>query len=115
MSTERNSIKVTVEYNNELHILETYPYAYRSLMHFIFDNIFIEDFGDCRGMGRCGTCLVEIVNLQCTDDDYERNELTTLGRLGYITPNTRLACQMLVDERINNLHCRVLLPESLGF
>ena len=112
MSTERNSIKITVEYNNDLHILETYPHGYRSLMHFIFDKIYIEDFGDCRGMGRCGTCLLEIVNQQCADDDYERNELTTLGRLGFIVPNTRLACQILVDERINNLYCRVILPES---
>jgi 2Fe-2S ferredoxin len=115
VSTYRNSITITVEYNSELQMLETYPHEYRSLMHLIFDRIYIDDFGDCGGMGRCGTCLVEIVNLQCTDDDYERNELTTLGRLGDITPNTRLACQMLVDERINNLHCRVILPESLGF
>ena len=115
MSDERNIIKITVEYSNELHILETYPHGYRSLMHFIFDKIFIEDFGDCRGMGRCGTCLVEILNQQYANDGYERNEFTTLGRLGKILPNTRLACQILVDERINNLHCRIILPESLGY
>lgn len=84
-------------------------------MHFIFDRIYIEDFGDCGGMGRCGTCLVQIVNQKFSYIDYERNELTTLGRLGEILPNTRLACQILVDERINNMQCRVILPESLGF
>ncbi len=115
MSTERTIIKITVDYNNELHILEAYPHEYRSLMHFIFDRIYIEDFGDCRGMGRCGTCLVEILNHQYAGDDYQRNELTTLTRLGDVIPNTRLACQILVDERIDNLHCRVILPESLGF
>ena len=114
MSTGRTIIKITVDYNNELHILQAYAHEYRSLMHFIFDKIYIEDFGDCRGMGRCGTCLVEIVNQQYTDADYERNELTTLSRLGYVVHNTRLACQILVDERINNLHCKILLPESLG-
>lgn len=113
---ERAVIKITVEYNNELRVLETYTHGYRSLMHFIFDQVYIEDFGDCKGMGRCGTCLVEILNQHCADDIYERNELTTLSRLGFITTNnTRLACQILVDERINNLHCRVILPESLGF
>jgi 2Fe-2S ferredoxin len=115
MSSERSVIKIIVEYGNEQHTLETYSHGYRSLMHFIFDKIYIEDFGDCRGMGRCGTCLVEILNQQYSSADFERNELTTIGRLGELIPNTRLACQILVDERINNLHCRVILPESLGF
>ena len=115
MNKERTIIKITVDYNNELHILEAYPREYRSLMHFIFDKIYIEDFGDCRGMSRCGTCLIEILNQQYAADDYERNELTALGRLGKLEPNTRLACQILVDERINNFHCKVILLESLGF
>ncbi len=115
MSAERNTIKITVDYNNELYILETYAHGYRSLMHLIFDKIFIEDFGDCRGMGRCGTCLVELLNQQSAPTVFERNEETTLKRLGEIAPNTRLACQVLVDERINNLHCRVILPDALGF
>lgn len=115
MSTKINSIRITVEYNNELHILETYTHGYRSLMHLIFDQIYIADFGDCRGMGRCGTCLVEIVNQQSSCKDFERNEKKTLERLGPTKPNTRLACQILVDERIHNLQCKVILPESLGF
>jgi 2Fe-2S ferredoxin len=115
VSTERKKITITVEYNHELQILETYSHGYRSLMHFIFDQIYIADFGDCRGMGRCGTCLVEITNQQIASGDFKRNEQTTLERLGKINPDTRLACQILVDERINNLECKVILPESLGF
>ncbi len=112
---DRDVIKITVEYNGQLHLLETYTHGYRSLMHLIFDKIYIEDFGDCRGMGRCGTCLVAIAGFHQNVHNYERNELTTLGRLGKIMPDTRLACQILVDKRINNLYCKVLLPESLGF
>ena len=115
MSAERNSIKITVDYNNELHVLETYTHGYRSLMHFIFDQIYIEGFGDCKGMGRCGTCLLEIVNPKIPSTNFERNEHTTLERLGETKPNIRLACQILVDERIHNLQCKVILPESLGF
>ena len=115
MNTERNRIKITVDYNNELHIIETYTHEYRSLMHLIFDQIYIADFGDCRGMGRCGTCLVEIINQKISSKDFERNEQITLERLGKINPDTRLSCQILVDERINNLQCKVILPESLGF
>ena len=115
MNKTREDIKITVTHNNEQHILETYTHGYRSLMHFIFDKMYIEDFGDCKGMGRCGTCLVEILNEQYPASNFERNELTTLRRLGEIPSNTRLACQILVDERVNNLHCRIILPESLGY
>ena len=115
MSTERNNISITVEYNNEQHILATYTHGYRSLMHFIFDQIYTEDFGDCKGMGRCGTCLVEIVNPKISSTNFERNEHRTLERLGETKPNIRLACQILVDERIHNLQSKVILPESLGF
>lgn len=115
MSAERNRITITVDYNNELHILETYTHEYRSLMHLIFDQIYIADFGDCRGMGRCGTCLVEIINEEIFSKDFERNEQVTLGKLGKTKSNTRLACQILVDERINRILYKVILPESLGF
>jgi len=70
-------------------------------MHLISDKIYIEDFGDCGGMSRCATCLVQILNQPNFTTQYERNELTTLKRLGYTLPDTRLACQILLNERVN--------------
>jgi 2Fe-2S ferredoxin len=100
-------------HGNKEFVLETYPYEYRSLMHLIFDKIYLEDFGDCKGMGRCGTCLVEIINDRLVSDGFERNEQSTLNKSGYTQSNQRLSCQILVDKRINDLHCRILLPDAI--
>ncbi len=108
-------IKIIAEHENETHNLETVAYGYRSLMHLIFDKIYIEGFGDCGGMGRCGTCLVEALNREYTSKDFDRNELSTLKKLGNTTPNTRLACQLMIDEKINDLHCKIILPESVDY
>lgn len=108
-------IKIIAAHDNEMHVLETNVYGYRSLMHLIFDKIYIEGFGDCGGMGRCGTCLVEILNRDYTSNDFDRNELSTLKKLGDTIPNTRLACQLMIDEKINNLECKIILPGSVDF
>jgi len=52
-------------------------------------------------MSRCATCLVQILNQPNFTTQYERNELTTLKRLGNTLPDTRLACQILLNERVN--------------
>jgi 2Fe-2S ferredoxin len=51
--------------------------AYASLMMLISNQIADEEFGDCRGMGKCGTCLVEILSGGDNLVDLERNEATT--------------------------------------
>lgn len=52
----------TVEYEAKFYYLNTFIFDYRSLMSLIFDTIITDDFGDCKGTRRCGTCLVEILN-----------------------------------------------------
>ncbi len=47
--------------------LETYTHEYRNLMMLLFDKIYLEDFGECKGMGRCGTCMIEIVESERAD------------------------------------------------
>jgi ferredoxin len=52
MHTPVKDITVTICYEGN---------EYRSLMMLIYDQIYPEGFGECLGMGKCGTCLVEIV------------------------------------------------------
>ena len=50
-------------------------------MMLIYDKIRPEDFGECLGMGKCGTCLIEIepdIHL----NSFNRNEETTLMKAG---------------------------------
>jgi 2Fe-2S ferredoxin len=77
-------------------------------MHLIYDKIYIEDFGDCLGMGKCGTCVVELINSNGKlISDFDRNEKETLRKAGINRPNSRLSCQLIVDENTDGLEIRI--------
>ena len=76
-------------------------------MMLILDKISPEDFGDCLGMGKCGTCLVETSGNANILTSYNRNEEATIAKAG-INKNLRLACQILVDENIHGIRVEVL-------
>ena len=100
------SIKVIID--DEEHIIDTYPYEYRSLMALISDKLYIDGFGQYGGMGRCATCQVNSLNAKQLPW-LERNELSTLTKYGILDTQTRLSCQLLVDEILHN--GIVVLPE----
>ena len=102
------NISLTVDYEGEIHHLQTYPNEYRNLMMLIYDKIGLEDFGDCLGMGKCGTCLIEIAP-KIYLNSYDRNEEATLLKAG-AGYGSRLACQILIDEHINGLTIKILRP-----
>lgn len=101
-------IVIRVTYNGELYELCTYANEYRSLMMLIYDRLFTEGFGECLGMGKCGTCLVEITAKQKEPTSYERNEDINLQRTGRSAENIRLACQLMIDEKMDGLAITVL-------
>ena len=103
-----NEIIVYVHYNDVTHELHTYPSEYRSLMHLIADKLYTEGFGECLGMGKCGTCGVAIVSCRQEPSSYDRNENTTLLRSFTGTENARLSCQLLIDEKMDGLIIKVL-------
>ena len=74
----------------------------------IFDKLSPEDFGDCLGMGKCGTCLIEIEQGRHLST-YNRNEETTLLKAG-TGKGLRLACQILIDEHIDGIAVKVIRP-----
>jgi ferredoxin, 2Fe-2S len=97
-----NDIVFTVLFGNKKYKIQTYQGAYRNLMQLITDKIFIEDFGDCKGMGRCGTCMVTITNWKTKEPLKERNEAATLNKAGNDNKNIRLSCQILITEDLSN-------------
>jgi 2Fe-2S ferredoxin len=104
---EKNVI-VHVDYNGEQHELHTFKNEYRSLMMLIYDRIFTEGFGECLGMGKCGTCLVEIMGKHQEPTAYERNEHVNLLKAGYLGKNVRLSCQLMIDEKMNGLRVKIV-------
>lgn len=107
MEERPNDIVVHVFYEGQEYKLNTYPNEYRSLMMLIYDRIYTEDFGDCLGMGKCGTCLVEIISSRHELSYYERNEVTTLSRTGVQSRDVRLACQMVMDESMDGVKVKI--------
>ena len=101
-------ITIHVIYEDELFTIQTYCGEYRSLMMLIYDKIYTEEFGECKGVGRCGTCLVEILASTTDISTYERNEEITIARTGLTGNNLRLSCQILIDHQINNLKVKVV-------
>lgn len=81
------------------------PYEYRNLMDLLLNELW-EDWGDCRGRAMCGTCHIEILEGETGEmDDFEEH---TLSGLPNKTGTSRLACQIMVDESINNMRFRIL-------
>lgn len=81
--------------------LSTCKNEYRNLMLLLNDKLYIEDFGQCGGMGRCGTCLIEIKESHQELTSLDRNEQVTLKKLNITESNTRLSCQLLIDATLD--------------
>lgn len=103
-----SSIKIRVVYEGQIHYLEAKKHAYANLMMWLFDELIDEDFGECRGTGRCGTCLIEILEEQKNLEGLGRNESSTLNKMNIKELHTRLSCQLLVDERLNGIKIKIL-------
>ena len=96
------SISITVHVDSDVIHLETYPHEYRSLMALLYDKvIYSDEFGDCRGMGRCGTCLVQFLSLETEFSTYDRNEEATLEKMNIDKASVHLSCQILIDQGLN--------------
>ena len=107
MVIQKCDINFTIVSEEEEYTVETYVGEYRNLMALITDKVYIEDFGECKGMGRCGTCVIEVIKTENTFLSFERNEEATIKKTGITNPNYRLACQILVDEKLKNMISRM--------
>src|SRR5690606_18488949 len=75
-----HKINFIIEYEHEHFPVQTFWGEYRDLRELIADLFYPEDFGQCGGMGRCATCMVEIHGLEGHASLLKRNEQTTLAR-----------------------------------
>lgn len=108
MDRSQNKITVVIDYDQDCYEILTYPNEYRNLMMLIYDKINPEGFGECLGMGKCSTCMVEIINCRQAPTGYDRNEDTTLFRNINANENIRLSCQLIIDEKMDGLTVKVL-------
>ncbi len=107
-------ISITVFLRGERHVIMTQPGEYRSLMVLLHDKFCLEDFGECKGTGRCGTCHVYLLNGAEELLNKSGNETTTLSRMDFAHSHSRLACQMVIDEKLHGLYIELVSGDEPG-
>ena len=103
IETKRKLFGFTIKYFDEEKIIQTYAGEYRNLMALLNAKFYLEDFGECKGMGRCGTCVVRVTGLKGAAICKERNEAATLGKMNIQETELRLSCHILINEDIENV------------
>lgn len=102
MITHKRDISFTLICFDEEVSIETYEGEFRNLMVLINEKVYAEDFGECKGIGRCGTCLVEVEGLNGIASLMERNEKITLAKCAVKKSNLRLSCQIMINDALKN-------------
>ena len=87
-------------------------FQYPNLMELIVDTYY-EDIGECLGRGLCGTCHVK-VRLGSLHDRIEPVEKETLSNLYNSDGNSRLACQIMLDKKINNMTFKIITDNKIN-
>jgi len=108
MITHEKDISFTLIYFDEEINIETFEGEFRNLMILINEKIYVEDFGECKGIGRCGTCLVEVEGLGEAASVMERNEKSTLAKCAVQKPNLRLSCQIMINDALQNSWIKIV-------
>jgi ferredoxin, 2Fe-2S len=103
-----------VTHRGTRHEVKTYPYEYTSLMALLYDTFYFENFGDCKGIGRCGTCHVMVENPPSELLTRVGNEQTTLSKMENTSESSRLSCQIPITEAIDQMHFVVMDDGDLG-
>ncbi|WP_404308791.1 hypothetical protein [Neorhodopirellula lusitana] len=135
LSVDRLYTITVILLDGQQHVVEFRRHAYNNLMELIVNELY-ENIGDCKGHAWCGTCHVEILADKKTSGEtvsgevvagerrtgeilgnpalnalpiepMTRDEVMTLGKLPNTVPSSRLACQIMVDEQIDNAVFRV--------
>ncbi|MGN6530605.1 MAG: 2Fe-2S iron-sulfur cluster-binding protein [Ginsengibacter sp.] len=101
MTTREDNITFTLIYFDEKITVQTYEGEFRNLMILINEKIYVEDFGECKGIGRCGTCLVETEHMRGSAE-MDRNEKSTLEKCAVKKANLRLSCQIMINKSLQD-------------
>ena len=97
-----NKIHFTVIENNTKHSIETYFGEYRNLMYLLKDRLLLDEFGECSGIGRCGTCVIRTEGITGSSMIKERKEPTTLAKNGHFEEELRLSCQIYITKDLQD-------------
>lgn len=102
MENQRKSIQFTIVENGIQQQTTTYHGAYPNLMYLLKNELQLDSFGECGGVGRCATCVVKTKGITGDSSVKDRNEPATLAKLGFEEKNIRLSCQIYITKDLND-------------
>jgi 2Fe-2S ferredoxin len=108
MITHHRDIIFNLVYLDEAITVATYEGEFRNLMVLINEKMYVEDFGECKGIGRCGTCLIVVEGLPADFMKMDRNEKSTLQKCAVKGKNLRLSCQVMINSALHNTTIKVV-------
>lgn len=111
MGIVKNNIKFTVIEEGFEQVVETHIGEYRSLMVLLKDKFYLDNFGECGGVGRCATCIVKTNGITGNSSIKDRNEPVTLSKMGYEEENIRLSCQLLITKDLEGAYIEIIDQE----
>ncbi|RVT79838.1 2Fe-2S iron-sulfur cluster binding domain-containing protein [Flavobacterium sufflavum] len=108
MEKELKNITFTVIENGTQIPISTRHGSYPNLMYLLKEELQLESFGECGGVGRCATCVITTKGLTGAAAIKERNEPTTLEKLGHSDEATRLSCQIYITPDLDGAEITIL-------
>jgi 2Fe-2S ferredoxin len=108
MIGRKKDICFSVFFNGEEIEVATFEGEFRNLMVLINEKLYVEDFGECKGIGRCGTCLVIAEGMGEAASMMERNEKSTLQKCTYEHANLRLSCQIMINDALRGARIQIV-------
>lgn len=108
MKKELKTINFTIIENGTKIPITTRHGAYPNLMYLLKEELQLESFGECGGVGRCATCVVKTNGITGDSTVKERNEPATLSKLGFEEAAIRLSCQIYITTDLNGAEISIL-------
>ena len=82
--------------------------SYPNLMFLLKEELGLDSFGECGGVGRCATCVVETIGIKGNSAIKERNEPSTLLKMEYEEESIRLSCQLYITADLEGAEISIL-------
>ncbi|HSD06700.1 hypothetical protein [Flavobacterium sp.] len=108
MTKELPLIQFTVIENEKHYPIKVMHGSYPNLMFLLKEQLSLDSFGECGGVGRCATCVVKAIGIKGNSAIKERNEPTTLSKMGYNEDAIRLSCQLYITSDLEGTEITIL-------
>ena len=108
MSEKHQPIHFTAIDNSHKTAVTCHHGSHPNLMFLLKDKLGLDYFGECGGVGRCATCVVDAIGIKGKSIIKERNEPATLSKMGYDEDTIRLSCQLFVTADLEGAVITIL-------